>query len=88
MLKSKLMHISASSQSVLRSITKGMLTLALTFLILLLPMLFYCKNIFSSLEVQKKTQHLSFGISQLENTVYTTNSATQSLRQDTRFLPF
>ena len=51
-------------------------------------MLFYCKNIFSSLEVQKKTQHLSFGISQLENTVYTTNSATQSLRQDTRFLPF
>ena len=58
------------------------------FFLVLIPLISYCKNVFTDLEIKKSTQKMDFGISQLENTVNGMVSAAQSLSNDIRFLPF
>ncbi|MBQ8815458.1 MAG: helix-turn-helix transcriptional regulator [Lachnospiraceae bacterium] len=61
---------------------------SLIFLIALFPLISYCRSVFTELEIKKSTQQMDFGISQLENTVTGVVSASQSLTDDIRFLPF
>ena len=62
--------------------------ICLVFCIALLPLISYSQKVFSELEIRKSTQHMSFGISQLETTVSSVYNASQCLQHDTRFLPF
>ena len=54
----------------------------------MVPLVKYSKDVFMELEIQKSTHHMSFGISQIEDTVTGVGSAAQNLRSDMRFLPF
>lgn len=88
MFKFSVKQILPPKQSVYRGFLLGFVSLALVFFLMLLPLIFYSRTVFTDLEIQKSTQHMSFGISQLETTVDSVNSAAQKLRGDMRFLPF
>lgn len=72
------------------SIRKWFLTLfilfSLIFFIMTLPLISYSKKTFSNLETDKIGQQIDTGISQLENVVTSTVSASISLAEDSRFL--
>lgn len=61
---------------------------AVIFFIALLPLISYCRNTFTELEITKSSQQMDFGISRLETTAEGVASMTQSLSGDVRFLPF
>jgi len=85
-------YVSAPPLSQKRSIARWFLIcflcFSLVFLIALLPLISYCRNVFTELEIKKSTQQMTFGVSQIENTVTGIVTASQSLSDDTRFLPF
>lgn len=61
---------------------------ALIFFIALLPLISYCRDTFTKLEITKSSQQMDFGVSRLETTAESVASMTQSLSSDVRFLPF
>lgn len=61
---------------------------AIIFFIALLPLISYCRETFTELEITKSSQQMDFGISRLETTAEGVASMTQSLSSDVRFLPF
>ena len=66
-------YVSAPPLSQKRSIARWFLLcflcFSLVFLIALLPLISYCRNVFIELEIKKSTQQMTFGVSQIENTV-------------------
>lgn len=79
---------SPQKRSILQWFIICFLCFSIIFLIALLPLISYCKNIFTELTIEKSTQQMDSGISELENTVTSFVSASQSLARDTRFRPF
>ena len=61
---------------------------AIIFFLALLPLINYCRNTFTELEITKSSQQMDFGVSRLETTAEGVASMTQSLSSDVRFLPF
>lgn len=61
---------------------------AIIFFLALLPLISYCRNTFTDLEITKSSQQMEFGIHRLETTAEGIASMTQSLSGDVRFLPF
>ena len=88
MFKQNSKKLSAPGQSIIRWFLICFVCFSLIFLIVLIPLISYCRNVFTELEINKSTQQMNFGISQLENTVASISSASQSLTNDTRFIPF
>ncbi|MBQ8815397.1 MAG: helix-turn-helix transcriptional regulator [Lachnospiraceae bacterium] len=88
MQKTILKPFSTPGKSIVRWFLICFLSFSLIFLITLLPLISYCRSVFTDLEIKKSTQQMDFGISQLENTVNGVNSAAYNLKSDIRFLPF
>ncbi|MBQ8815452.1 MAG: helix-turn-helix transcriptional regulator [Lachnospiraceae bacterium] len=88
MLNLKPQKRSQSGQSIVRWFLVCFICFSLIFFIALLPLISYCRNVFTELEIKKSTQQMDFGISQLDNTVTSIASASQTLQSDTRFIPF
>lgn len=86
---SKTTTASASSQkSIISWFQISFLCFSIIFLLTLLPLIFYCRNVFTDLEIQKSSQQMTAGIAQLEDNVAGIVSAASSLSSDSRFLPF
>ena len=79
---------SAPEQSITRWFLVCFTCVSIIFSIALIPLISYCRNVFTELEIKKSTQQMDFGISQLENTVTSIASASQSLTNATQFISF
>lgn len=75
------------TRSVFRWFLVGFISFSIIFCVALLPLISYCRNVFTELEIKKSTQQMDFGISQLENAVTTIVNASQTISSDTRFYP-
>ena len=76
------------TKSIFRWFLICFLSFSLLFFIALIPLISYCRGVFTDLEIRKSTQQMDFGVSQIENTITGVVSASQSLTNDIRFLPF
>ena len=85
MIQFPFMSNNAPTRSVYRWFLVGLVSFSLTFLVSLFPLISYCKNVFTELEVNKSMQQAEFGIQQLDNAVYTIINASQSIFDDPRF---
>lgn len=90
MIMNLINHLSVSSKQPGHSIRKWFLTLfilfSLIFFLMTIPLISYSKQTFSNLETEKISQQIDTGISQLENVITSTVSASLSLVEDSRFL--
>ena len=75
-------------KSIIRWFFHCFLCYSLLFLIFLVPLISYCHKAFSELELQKSSQQMSFGISQLDNTTNGILNTAHTISSDIRFLPF
>jgi len=88
-LKSFLATVQSFPQkSILRWFLLCYCIFAIVFFIALLPLISYCRDTFTELEITKSSQQMDFGVSRLETTAEGVASMTQSLSNDVRFLPF
>ena len=85
MIQFPFMSNNTPTRSVYRWFLVGLVSFSLTFLVSLFPLISYCKNVFTELEVNKSMQQAEFGIQQLDNAVYTIINASQSIFDDPRF---
>ena len=73
------------ARSVFRWFLVGFLSFSLIFCVALLPLISYCRGVFTELEIKKSTQQMDFGINQLENAFTTVANASRSIYDDSRF---
>ncbi|MBQ8813438.1 MAG: helix-turn-helix transcriptional regulator [Lachnospiraceae bacterium] len=88
MFKFNLKSFSSPGKSIVRWFLICFVCFSLIFFIALLPLISYCRNVFTELEIKKGTQQMDFGITQIENTITGIASASESLRNDVRFIAF
>lgn len=63
------------------------LATSIIFCLSLLPLIIYCQNVFTELELKKSSQQLDSGMAQVENTITSVLSSSQTLSKDPRFIP-
>ena len=73
------------THSIFRWFLVGFASFSLILFLALLPLVFYCRSVFTELEIKKSTQQMDFGINQLDNTITTIANASQAFYDDNRF---
>ncbi|MBQ8814570.1 MAG: helix-turn-helix transcriptional regulator [Lachnospiraceae bacterium] len=85
MVKAVLFKKPSPTRSVFRWFLVGFVSFSLIFCVALLPLISYCRGVFTELEIKKSTQQMDFGINQLENAFTTVANASRSIYDDSRF---
>ena len=80
-------EVSIPGHSVFRWFLISFLATSVIFCLSLFPLIMYCQNVFTELELKKSSQQLDSGIVQLENTITSILSSSQTLSRDPRFVP-
>lgn len=85
MKKQHARRISVPGRSILKWFLVSFSAMTVAFLILLIPLITYCRNVFVDLELEKCRQQLDTGIHSLESIADNVTNFSQLLLEDSRF---